>query len=350
MFKINQKNYFKNYINIFLKIKNKKGEEKMFGRRADGKKVKDLLIIDKAITYFMPQRIDAVNLVEQSVNCASLDRFILEEKKSSGIHYTYTELLIAAAVRMLHERPKANRFINNCVIYQRKYISVSMSIKKKLSDDAEEITLKMFFKGNESLPQIKKIIDDEINKNVQSAEESHKTTRVAGFLCKLPNWMFKAAIALIRFGDKHNMLPRWLIDASPFHTSIYVSDLRSIKLDAIYHHLYNFGNTTIFGTLGKIGYIPVANRDGEVSVQKQVNLKFSLDERVCDGLYWSNSLRLLMNLLEHPEIMKEELPEPELKGRALKKKLKEEKKQAKRVAKEEKIRAKRNAKAAKRKK
>ncbi len=319
----------------------------MFGRRADGKKVKNLLIIDKAITYFMPQRIDAVNLVEQTVNCAPLDKFILEEKKNSGIHYSYTEILYAAAVRMIYERPKTNRFINNCVIYQRKYISVSMSIKKKLVDDGEEITTKLFFTGRESLPEFKKILDDEISKNLQSADESHKTSRVAGFLCKLPNWMFKAAIALLRFGDKHNMLPRWLIDASPFHTSMYVADLRSIKLDAIYHHLYNFGNTTIFTTLGKVGYAPVANREGEISTQKQFKLKFSLDERVCDGLYWSNSLKLLMKYLEHPELLKEPLPEPELKGRALKKKLKEDKKQAKRVAKEDKIRAKRNAKAEK---
>lgn len=316
----------------------------MFGKRADGKKVKDLLIIDKAISYFMPQRIDAVNLVEHTLNCASLDKFILEEKKNNGIHYSYTELLIAACVRMLHERPKANRFVNDCVIYQRKYISISMSIMKKLSDDGEEITLKMFFTGRESLPEIKKIIDDEITKNLQAESESHKTTRVAGFLCKLPNWMFKTAMCFMRFGDKHNMLPRKLIDASPFHTSCFVSDLRSIKLDAIYHHLYNFGNTTIFATLGKVGYAPVSNREGEISTQKQVKLKFSLDERVCDGLYWSNTLKFLTNLLDHPEIMKEALPEPELTGKALKRKKKQDAKLAKQDAKKQKKLEKQNKK------
>ena len=96
----------------------------MFGRRSDGKKVKDLLIIDKAISYFMPMRIDAVQYTTIPFNCAGMDKFILEQKKQSGVHYSYTEIIIAAIVRMLHERPKANRFVNDCVVYQRDRKSV----------------------------------------------------------------------------------------------------------------------------------------------------------------------------------------------------------------------------------
>ncbi|MGN1201039.1 MAG: 2-oxoglutarate dehydrogenase [Candidatus Caccovivens sp.] len=308
----------------------------MFGKRADGVKVKGMQIIEKAMPYFMPQRIDAVNLYEQALNCENIDKFILEEKKNTGVHYTYTDIMIAACVRMLHERPKTNRFINNCVVYQRKWISISISVKKKLSDDGEEITLKMYFTGRESLEDVKRIFDEELAKAIPSDAETHKTTKVAGFLCKLPNWMFKTAMAIIRWADKHNLLPKKLIDASPFHTSVYVADLRSIKLDAVYHHLYNFGNTTIFGVMGKEFYAPISNRAGEVETKKQMNMRFSLDERVCDGLYYRNSLKLLMNLLENPELLKERLPEPELTGKALKKKLKQDKKEAKRQKKLEK--------------
>ena len=97
----------------------------MFGRRADGKRVKDLMIIEKALPYFMPMRIDGVNLYKQQVKCKTIDDFIMKERQETGVHFTYTEILIAACVRMLYERPKANRFIMNCQIYQRK-----MSIKK----------------------------------------------------------------------------------------------------------------------------------------------------------------------------------------------------------------------------
>ena len=295
-------------------------------RRSDGKKVKDLQIIEKAMPYFMPQRIDAVNMFTQPIRCETIDNFILDEKKNNGVHYNYTEILIAACVRMLYERPKTNRFINNCIVYQRNTISVSMNVKKALTDTSEEVTLKLFFTGPESLAQVKKIIDDEIAKNVKPDADVHETTKTAGILCKLPNWLFKSAMSIFRFMDRHNMLPKKLIHASPFHTSIYITDLRSIKLDKIYHHLYNFGTTTIFGALGKIQYVPVADRSGEVHVEKRMNLGLTLDERVCDGLYYGNSVRLLLKYLENPQILKDPLPEPELTGKALKKKLKQDKK------------------------
>lgn len=301
----------------------------MCKNRSDGTKVKDLQIIEKAISYFMPERIDAVNMFTQPIRCEKLDQFILNEKKNNGVHYTYTEILAAACVRMLYERPKTNRFVNNCIVYQRNTISISMSVKKTLTDNGEEVTLKFYFTGRESLDQVKKIMDDEIAKNIKPDAETHETTKTAGALCKLPNWLFKFAMACVRFMDKHNFLPKKLIHASPFHTSIYITDLRSIKLDKIYHHLYNFGTTTIFGALGKVQYVPVSDRSGEVRVEKQMNLGLVLDERVADGLYYGNSVRLLLKYLENPELLKEPLPEPELTGKALKKKLKEEKKLAK---------------------
>ena len=305
----------------------------MFGRRADGKQVKDLAIIEKATAYFMPMRIDAVQYFCQNINCEPLDKFILEEKKNSGIHYTYTEILMAAAIRMIHERPKTNRFIQNCVMFQRKYLSLSIAVKKKLTDDGEEVTLKMFFTGRESVADVKKIFEDELAKNCSVDAGQHGTTKTAGFLGKLPNWCFRWAVSLLRWGDKHGILPRKLLDVSPFHTSIFVADLRSIHLDSLYHHLYNFGNTTIFATLGKVNYVPVSDRSGNIQTQKQLQVKYSLDERVCDGLYYSNSLKLLNHYLENPELLKEPLPEPELTGKALKKKQKADKKAAKKAQK-----------------
>ncbi|MDE6583661.1 MAG: 2-oxo acid dehydrogenase subunit E2 [Clostridia bacterium] len=299
----------------------------MFGRRADGVKVKNLLVIEKAGPYFMPQRIDACNLYKQGVDCKPLDEFIARER-ANGVHYTYTEILIAAAVRMLHEREKTNRFINDCVIYQRKWISICMNVKPRLTDESDELTLKFYFTGRESVQDVHEILEKEITENIKNASQQ-ATTATASILNKLPGWMFKFAMWLFRFMDKHNCLPKSLIHASPFHTSMYVTDLRSIKLDKIYHHLYNFGNTTIFAALGKVNYVPVADRSGEISVKKQMNIGFTLDERVCDGLYYGNSIRLVMKYMENPDLLKERLPEPELTGKALKKKLKQDKKLAK---------------------
>lgn len=291
----------------------------MFGRRADGKRVKDLMIIEKAIPYFMPIRIDGVNLYDQKVKCKPLDDFILKERQESGVHFNYTELLIAACVRMIYERPKINRFVVNCQIFQRNEITVSMSVKPKLTDDADEITLKFHFTGRENLYEVKKIVDDEIKKNIgNESAETHKTTKAAGALGKMPYWMFKAAMKFIRFLDRYGLLPKSLIDASPFHTSIFVADLKSIKLNRVYHHLYNFGTTTIFGTLGKVEYLPQSDRDGNIHTEKIMQLGLTLDERVADGLYYSNSVRLLQKYLENPELLKVSIMEEEVKNKGKK--------------------------------
>ena len=318
----------------------------MFGKRADGRVVKNMHIIDRAMPYFMPQRIDAVNLFAQDWNIASAEQFILDAKKETGVHYSLTEIVLAAAVRMLYERPKTNRFINNCKVYQRNRITISMSVKKTLKDDGEEMTLKMYFTGRESLPEVKKIFENEIAVNVKAADESHQTTKTAGALGKVPGWMFKFAMWLFRFMDRHDMLPAKLIHISPFHTSMWVTDLRSIKLDKIYHHLYNFGNSSIFTSIGKANYVPVANRDGEVKVEKHIKLGFSLDDRICDGLYYGNSVRHhFLKYINNPELLMQPLPEPELSGKELKRKQKADKKLAKRLAKKEKQDAKRLAEA-----
>lgn len=305
----------------------------MFGKRSDGVKVKDIDIIEKAGPYFMPQRIDACNLFTEPLNVEKIDEWVKNEREKSGTYYSYTEILIAACVRMLYERPKTNRFVNDCVIYQRKRIEISMTIKSRLTDDGEEITIKMPFTGRESLPEIKKIFDDEVEKSIKAGGENHETTKTAGFLCKLPNWLFKTAMCLVRFLDKHNCLPKSLIHASPFHTSLYVTDLRSIKLDKIYHHLYNFGNTSIFCSLGKAMYVPVADKTGEIYTQKRMNLGLTLDERICDGLYYGKSVAVLTKYIHNPELMMTRLPEPELTGKELKKKLKSDKKAEKKLKK-----------------
>lgn len=290
----------------------------MFGRRADGRRVKNLMVIEKAGPYFMPQRIDGVNLYKQQIKCKPMDDFILKERQETGVHFNYTEILIAACVRMIYERPKVNRFIMNCQIFQRNEITVSMAIKPKLTDDSDEITLKFHFTGRENIYEVKKIVDDEIKKNLAQGAEVHKTTKAAGILGKMPYWMFKFAMKMIRFLDRYGLLPKSLINASPFHTSIFVTDLKSIKLNKVYHHLYNFGTTTMFGALGKVNYVPVSDRDGNIHTEKIMDLGLSLDERVADGLYYGNSVRLLTKYLDNPELLKQSLSEVELKGKAKK--------------------------------
>ncbi|MBE7073847.1 MAG: 2-oxo acid dehydrogenase subunit E2 [Clostridiales bacterium] len=280
----------------------------MFGHRSDGKKVKGLDIIEKASPFFMPQRIDAVNYITVKIPCTSMDEFIARERKN-GNSYSYMHILFATIIRVLYTKKKLNRFIMNGVIYQRNTISITMDVKKKLTEEGEDMTLKFFFTGRETLAQIKEIIDSEIAKNIAPDEVSDQTTKTASKFCKLPAFLFRWAMALARWADKHGMLPKGLIKASPFHTSCFVTNLKSIKLGHIYHHIYNFGTTTMFFSMGKEQMEPVVENNKELKVGKILNIGMSLDERVADGFYMGKCLKLFKDLMTNPDSLLEAMPD-----------------------------------------
>ncbi len=305
----------------------------MFGHRNDGKKVKGMNIIDKAEPFFMPQRIDAVNYIKVQVPCAPLDEFIAREKRN-GNNYTYLHIIFATLVRVIYTRKRMNRFIMRGSVYQRNYLSISMDIKKKLEEEGDDITAKFYFSGRESLPEIKAKLDEEIAKNL----ESDPTTEAAGKLVKLPDFLFRWFMALARWLDRHGMLPKSLIKASPFHTSCFITYLKSIKLDYIYHHLYNFGTTSMFISVGKEKMEPVVENNKEVKVQKTLTLGMSLDERIADGFYMGKTLKLCKDLLANPDSLLASLPEDgTIPKRLLKKKVKKVKKIKTKKKKEKKI-------------
>lgn len=279
----------------------------MFGLRSDGKKVKGMNIIDKAEPFFMPQRIDAVNYTPIQILCDPMDEFIARKRKE-GEHYNYMYLLMAAVARVLYSKPKLNRFIMRGTVYQRNYISISMDVKKKLVEDGEQMTLKFYFTGRESLPEIKNIVETEINKNLE-VDSVDKTTQVAGKFCKLPDFLFRWALALARWADRHGLLGKKLINASPFHTSCFLTNLKSIKLGHIFHHLYNFGTTTMFISMGKEKLQPWVDANKEVKAKKVMTLGFSLDERVADGLYLGQCLKMMQDLLANPDLLMTPLPD-----------------------------------------
>ena len=75
----------------------------------------------------------------------------------------------------------------------------------------------------------------------------------------------------------------------------------SIGIDPIYHHLYDFGTTSVFLALGKKQRVQVVEPDGSVVVKRVVRVKFVLDERICDGQYYAESFRIFRRLLKKPE-------------------------------------------------
>ena len=210
-------------------------------------------------------------------------------------------IIYAAIVRVIAERPRLNRFVMNGATYARNKIYVSLAIKKNLTDDGVETTTKTEFEGNENIFDVKKKLDDIIEQN-KDIEAKNETDNLAKTLGLIPVGLIRATVKFLKFLDRHGLLPKAVIKASPFHTSVFLTNVGSLGIDTIYHHLYNFGTTSMFFSMGKKkkSYI---YEDEDIKEEKCITLAFVGDERICDGLYYASSFKSLFRYLKKPELL-----------------------------------------------
>lgn len=272
----------------------------MVGHRSDGRKLKTLPAFFKLIPSIMVERNDSQVLYKQDIPVKYLDEYI-DKKAEEGIKIGYMHIIYAAVVRLLAERPHLNRFVVNGAIYARNKISVSLAIKKNLSDDGEETTTKTEFEGTENIFDVKKKLDEIIELNKDNSADND-TDKLAKALSLIPTWLIKISVGFLKFLDKHGLLPKAMIKASPFHTSVFLTNVGSLGIDTIYHHIYNFGTTSMFLAMGKKKKSFIYE-DEEIKEERCITLAFVGDERICDGYYYANSFKTLFRYLKKPELL-----------------------------------------------
>lgn len=280
----------------------------MFGHRSDGKKVKNLEPLFRIIPSIMLERDDSQVYFKQDIPLKTIDEYI-NKKAEEGIRMSYMNIIYAGLVRIIKERPKLNRFVMNGTTYQRNKIFVSLSIKKSLTDDGQETVIKIPFDGTENIFEIKEKLDATIEKNKEK-ETVNKTDKVVKILNLTPNFLILWSIKILRFLDKYGIMPKAIINASPFHTSVFLTNVGSLGIDSIYHHIYNFGTTSLFFSMGKKKKSYIYDED-EIKEEKCITIAFVGDERICDGHYYASSFKQLNKYLKKPELLEKNYVENE---------------------------------------
>lgn len=276
----------------------------MFGNRKDGRKLKNVTPFFKVIPLLMKTRNDSQVYYTEDLPISALDEYI-NKKAEEGIKLSYMHIIYAGLVRVMATRPRLNRFVINGRTYARNDIYISLAIKKGLSDDAEETTLKIKFDGTENLFEVKEKLENEININKENSAEN-STDGLAKALSIIPHGIMKFAVNFLIFLDKKGMLPKSVIDASPFHTSAFLTNVGSLGIDSIYHHLYNFGTTGLFLAMGKKKKSYIYD-DDNFREEKCISFSWVCDERICDGYYFANSVKQFNKLMKKPELLEEKV-------------------------------------------
>lgn len=274
--------------------------------RYDGRRLKSISPFIKMMPYIMPKRYDAQVFSKVIIETDIINSYI-KDKLKEGHRFSYLHIFVASFVKTIAQRPQLNRFVMNNKLYARKGIWISMAIKRRLRDDGEETTVKFSFTGKEDIFEIAEIINKSIMEN-KGQDDENETDRLASLIMSFPNFMIKLMMAMIRQMDRWGILPKAVIEASPFHTTLFFTYLKSIKLDYVYHHIYDLGNTGIFISLGREKRMAIADRKG-IHSKKAVEMGVALDERICDGLYFSNSVKLMNRYFNNPYLLEEKLDE-----------------------------------------
>lgn len=274
----------------------------MFGRRSDGRKLKTVPPFFRVIPNVMLDRADSQVYFKQDVILKDMDAYI-DKKAEEGIRLSYMNIIYAAIVRIIAERPYLNRFAMNGSLYARNKIYVSLAIKKNFADEGQETTIKLPFDGTENIFEVKEKLDNAIEQN-KNTDTSNNTDALAKTFSLVPNGAIRVAFKILGFLDRHNAMPKAVISASPFHTSVFLTNVGSLGIDSIYHHLYNFGTTSMFFAMGKKKKSYVYD-DEEIHEEKCITIAFVGDERICDGYYYATSFKLLSKYLKKPELLEE---------------------------------------------
>ena len=272
------------------------------GDRKEGRLLRSLPGFAKFIPYIMPQRNDRYIHYEEAFEVTQLDRMLRKLRVDGYKGIGILHFLIAAYIRGISRMPGINRFVVGRRIYARNNIEVVMTVKRALSIDATETTIKVVFEPTDTVLDVDRKMNEKIDE-IKSSEENNGTEDVADLIARLPRFLIRFALTVLRVMDYFGWIPQSLLNVSPFHGSMIITDLGSLRIGPIYHHIYNFGTLPAFIAFGAKRHAYELNRRGEMVDRKYVDCKFVLDEGIVDGHYWAQMLLAYRYMFEHPEIL-----------------------------------------------
>jgi hypothetical protein len=184
--------------------------------------------------------------MDEAINMLlALNRGKQPEERINLFHVILTSLL-----RTIVERPILNTFVAGQRYYKRNEIIFSFVAKKSLTDEGEESIVKISFQPSDSLQDVARKIREAVAHG--KSEAGNKTEKEIDIVMALPRLFIKAFIWSYKFLDYNNLLPGFMIKTDPIYSTAFFTNLGSIGMDSVYHHLYNWGTCSIFISVGKL--------------------------------------------------------------------------------------------------
>lgn len=278
-----------------------------WGDRIDGRRIRTAPAMEQITAYFMPNRNGANNMFEESVEITELERYVRRKRREGLPNFGMSHVIMAAYVRTVAKYPALNRFIAGQKIYSRgEDIALCMTVKKEMRADAPDSVIKVHLHPADTAADVYR----KFHAQVEIAKDEMENTtadNTANYFMMIPSLVLKFVMWLLKTLDYFGLVPAFLLEVSPFHGSVYFTSMGSLGIKPVYHHLYDFGTVPAFCAFGRKRRAEEI-KDGEIVERKYVDLKFNLDERICDGFYYAGVIKYFLRLLTRPDVL-DEIPE-----------------------------------------
>ena len=275
-----------------------------WGDRIDGRKVRTLSPMAQITAYFQWERNICSNFFEESFEITHIDRYIRQKRREGLTDFGITHVLLAAYVRGIAKFPQLNRFINGQKVYSRgEDIQYCMVIKKEMNVDSPDTSIKVHLSPRDTATDVYEKLNAAVESVKATTELDSNLDALIMALNLIPSVVLKFTVWLLKFLDYFGLLPKFLLELSPFHGSLFFTSMGSLGIPPIYHHLYDFGNLPVFGAFGCKRKAVEVLEDGTIVPRKYIDCKFVLDERICDGYYYAAFFKHYRRILRNPEIL-----------------------------------------------
>ncbi len=274
-------------------------------KRADGTRLKHADVMYRIASHVMAKRSDSMNAITLNIPAEPIQKYV-REKSREGRPVSHLAILMGGFVRLMAEYPALNRFIVNKEPYARNELAYGMVVMgaKAGSGKANEGTMsKIFFDRGDDIFEIERKIQEYVAKN---REGDNATEDLMKKLTSIPG-ILRGAVNLIKWADKHGLLPKSVIDASPFHCSMVFTNLASIRTNHIYHHCYDFGTTSMVVAAGNAREIP-RTKNSQIVLEKCIPLGVVMDERIASGHYFATAFSRYKQFMKDPSLLEGPAP------------------------------------------
>lgn len=279
--------------------------KRRFGDRPDGYRLRSLQPMSKVSPYIMPDRSGASVYFHDSFEVTEVENYIRKKRNQGLKGFGVMHVLLASYVRVVSQRPAVNRFLSGQRVYSHdEDIVVNLTIKREMTLEAEETIVKMHFTpydtADDVYHKLTKLIEE--NREVNPDSNFDNTAKIFNYI---PGLLLKNAVWLLKLFDYFGLLPKSLIEVSPFHGSMFITSMGSLGVPPVYHHLYNFGNIPVFLSFGAKYKKNELKEDGTVVQRKYIDYKVVCDERICDGFTLASGFKLMKSYLKNPHVLDE---------------------------------------------